>query len=221
MIIGSGFRRADRRRSVSRPRPGYVRTSVIGRCDWPLSPSNRDTFDSIWSGPATASLLLSTSEIEGIEPGQPSSRMDCDFAQRGPGAPVAVDVDGRDALRADRKFRLVWIVDDDLHRVLALRDSRRRRLVFGDLVARQILPLAVGLPDAVDVALEDLAGIEIECDLDELTGAHVFEVLLEVGREQVTVGACDQGGDSADTQDACHHARAHLKVDEEAVLGCP
>jgi hypothetical protein len=68
---------------------------------------------------------------------------------------------------------------------------------------------------------EDLARREIECDLDELTGAHVFEVLLEVGREQVTVGACDQGGDSADTQDACHHARAHLEVDDEAVLGCP
>src|SRR5277367_4263112 len=117
--------------------------------------------------------------------------MDSDLAQRGPGTLVAVDVDGRDALRADRKFRLVWIVDDDLHRVLALRDSRRRRLVFGDLIARQILPFAVGLPDAVDVALEDLAGIEIERDLDELTWAHVFEVLLEIGREQVAVGTRD------------------------------
>jgi len=69
---------------------------------------------------------------------------------------------------------LVEIVDDDLDRILALRNLRRRRLIFRDFVGRQTLPHAIGLPDAVDMPLEDLAWVEIERNLREPSRLYVW-----------------------------------------------
>jgi len=130
-------------------------------------------------------------------------RADRYFAQRGPGPSLAARVDGRGALRADGKFRPVGIVQDDLDRVLALGDGRSRLLKPGNLIGRQILSQPVASPDAVDFAGEDLAGIQVERDLDGLTWLHVFEVLLEEGREHIAVGVHNQGCDPTDTITAC------------------
>src|SRR5271166_6606288 len=164
-------------------------------------------------------LPIFASERHRIEPVEPRMRPDRNLAQRRPWSCFPAGVDRRRGLRADREFRGVGVVEDDLRRVLALRDGRRARLVFGDLVARQILPFAVGPPDAVHLAGEYLTGIEVERHFDWLAGLDVFEVLLEVGGEQVAIGVRDQGRDAADALDARHHARADLEVDDAAVLG--
>src|SRR5208337_1773658 len=121
-----------------------------------------------------------------IEPVGPRMRADRYLAQRRPRSFFVVGVDRRSGLRADREFRRVRIVEEDLHTVLALRDVGVLRKELRDLVARQILSDAIGLPDAVDPASENLPGIEVEGDLDRLPRLHVFEVLLKIGREQVT-----------------------------------
>ena len=87
------------------------------------------------------------------------------------------------------EISLVRIVQDNLHCVLALRNIRRRFLKLGNFVAWEILSYPVASPDAVDLPGEDLAGIKVERDFDGLTGPHVFEALLEEGREHVTVGS--------------------------------
>src|SRR5271165_4146380 len=97
-------------------------------------------------------------------------RADRDFAQRGPGTMLTAGVDGGGALRADGKFRLVRIVEENLYGVLTLGDVGIRYgkqsclplPQFGNLVARQILSHPVATPDAVDLACEYLAGIEVE-----------------------------------------------------------
>src|SRR5208283_1781639 len=101
-------------------------------------------------------------------------------AQRRPGSVFAAGVDRRRGLRADREFRGVGIVEQNLDPILALRDVRAYGMELRDLVALQILGEAVGLPDGVDATSEDLPGIEVESDFDRLAGAHVFEVFLEV-----------------------------------------
>ena len=59
------------------------------------------------------------------------------------------------------------------HAVLALRNSRRRRLKFWDEVARQVLSYAIGTPNALDNAAKDLAGVKIQRNFDPLTVLHV------------------------------------------------
>jgi len=58
------------------------------------------------------------------------------FAQRGPRTGLSVSVDGCGALCPDGKFRRVRVIQDDLHRVLALWDGRRWLLKLGDLITR-------------------------------------------------------------------------------------
>src|SRR5271157_1710632 len=115
-------------------------------------------------------LPIFASERHRIEPSEPRMRPDRNLAQRCPWTCFPVRIDGRRGLRADRKLRWVGVVEEYFRRVLALRDGRSARLVFGDLVARQILPFAVGPPDAVHLAGEDLTGIEVECHFDRLAG---------------------------------------------------
>ncbi len=91
-------------------------------------------------------------------------------------------------------------------------------LNFGSAAARQELPRPAR-PDALDRAGEDLARVAIERDLDGLSALDVLEDLLVVAREHVAVGVADEGGDRAEADDARHHARTDLEVDDVAVLG--
>jgi len=119
-------------------------------------------------------------------------------------------VDGRGTLGADRKFRLLRIIQDDFDRVLALGDVWSRLLKLGNFITWQILSLSITTPDAVDLGGEDLARIEVKRDFDGLSRPHVFQALLVKGRKQVTVGFRDQGRDAADAIDAGH--QRHLKL---------
>src|SRR5580704_3810530 len=79
-------------------------------------------------------------------------------------------VDSRAALRPDGKFRLVFISKKNLHGILALGDTRIRLMEFGDIIARQILSHSISAPYAVDLPGEDLSRIEVERDLNGLSG---------------------------------------------------
>lgn len=92
---------------------------------------------------------------------------------------LATRINGGRALCPDWKFQLIGVLHDNLHRILTLRDVRRWLQKFGNFVTRQILPRPIGVPDAVNLASKNLAGIEIESNLDGLTRLHVFQVLLE------------------------------------------
>ena len=131
---------------------------------------------------------------------------------------LSAGVDRRRPLGADREFGLIWIVEKNFGRVLALGEVRIQRLEFRDLVARKILPHAVRLPDAVNLPRKDLARIKVERNLDRLARFHVFQVLLKIGRQHIAIGVRDQRRDAADAIDAGHHARTNLKVDDTAVL---
>ena len=106
------------------------------------------------------------SEGHRVEPVEPRMRADRDFSQRSPRTTLSARVDRRGALRADRKFPLLRIVQDYFDRVLALRDVWSCLLKLGNFITWQILSLSITPPDAVDLGLEDLAGIEVERHLD-------------------------------------------------------
>ena len=84
----------------------------------------------------------------------------------------AAGVNGGNALRADREFRLVGAIQKDLHGVLALRNVGRRRLKFWNFIAGEVLTNSIASPNTVNLPGEDLTGIEIEGQLDRLSGPH-------------------------------------------------
>src|SRR5208282_6739245 len=82
------------------------------------------------------------------------------------------------------------------------------------------LSVAACLPDAVHLAFEDLAGIEVKRNLDRLTDVDEFETLRVEAGQQVAVGFADEGGDRAHAQVTGHHSRTNLQVDDATVLRC-
>ena len=91
------------------------------------------------------------SEIHRVKPVQPRVGSDRNLAQRRPVAVFAACVDGRRALRADWKFRLVRAFQKDLYGVLTLGDVGSRLLKFRNFIARKILTHPIAAPDAVDL----------------------------------------------------------------------